>query len=273
WASWMRHYGGDTARLHRGFWEAGGQEFDVHESTSAHGIATDYPVPTSISAYRDTVLIGYVYRGSKLLRTVYCNDCNGGSWYTMNLTDSSVVRQVIEVSGRRGGGFAAAYRNHSSPHRRDILFRYAGRAGGPYTEPDTVSGLMPEPAARIRVEKLGPGEYGIVWVTWGVIPNAAAFFSRVDVTGIAESGAKRPVPLGFQVLPRPGGVRLAFDNPAAGPVRVRVFDLAGRLEFGSDENLAAGSQVCELTPGASGVYFAMVEAAGERASTRFAFAR
>jgi hypothetical protein len=274
WASWMKYISLDTARLYCGHWQAGNQEFQVRAFTAGYGAAGGYP-STAIAAYRDTVLIGYLGANYRHLDLAYNVDCNSGFWQSAPLTDTLDHQYSVEVSGRRGGGFAAAYHNYSTTTQESrVLFQHADSASGPYTEPDTVNEQRTAPYIRIRTEKLSAGEYGVAWVSSPTgYPYGAAYFDRVSIIGVAEPEPPRPVPLGLQVLPKSRGVRLAFDNPASGLVHLRLFDLTGRVEFSREENLAAGRQAIDVTPRASGVYFAVVEAAGKRASVRFAFAR
>jgi hypothetical protein len=72
---------------------------------------------------------------------------------------------------------------------------------------------------------------------------------------------------------KPGGVRLEFDNPVPGPVRLRIYDPAGRLVLERTGSRAAGQQTFEVSPPRSGVMFALVEAGGRRAGAAFTFAR
>jgi len=81
------------------------------------------------------------------------------------------------------------------------------------------------------------------------------------------------MPLSFRALTCRGGADLCFDNPAAGQVRLRVFDGAGRLIRADCLTLAAGRQTVDFLAPASGVYIAVLEAAGKTASARFAAVR
>jgi len=272
WTSWLWNGGGDSAFLCFGYWRAGGDSSFLWGPMNKISHASDDFLATAVSAYRDTVQILYFARGLKEICRYSTTDCDNDPWHPGSLTDTWVTRDMVEVSLRRGGGSAVAYRNLFVAER-DLLFRHAPQVEGPYTEPDTVSEHMPDPTTRIRVEKIGDGEYGLVWVAMNDTPPGAAYFDRVSVSGVAEPRAPRPVPLGLQTLPRPGGVRLAFDNPASGPVRVRVFDLTGRLVLARQEQMAAGRRAIDIALEAAGVYFAVVEAGGKRASTSINFVR
>jgi photosystem II stability/assembly factor-like uncharacterized protein len=94
-----------------------------------------------------------------------------------------------------------------------------------------------------------------------------------DTTGIAAPAMPSPGGAGLAVAPLPGGVGVGFENPAAGPVRLRVFDPSGRLVLERAERLAAGRQEFELGPGPAGVRFAFVEAGGRFAGVKLVSTR
>ncbi len=271
WASWLENYSGDTARLYNGYWKVGDSVFHRLVHINAHGHASNDPITTAVSAYRDTVQIVYLARGLMELRQIYRFGETGG-WFGASLSDTWVTRDAVEVSIRRGGGSALAYRNHALADR-DVLFRHASRANHNYSEPDTVSEHMPDQTVRIRVEKLADREYGLVYVSTNDTPFGAAYFDRVSVTGVAEPRPPQPAPLGLQALPARDRVRFAFENPAAGPVRLRLFDRAGRLVLKREEHMPAGRQEFEVSPEAAGVLFAVIDAGGTHARTKFSMVR
>ena len=90
-----------------------------------------------------------------------------------------------------------------------------------------------------------------------------------------------PAPLAFAVAnpvpnPAPGRTALALELPAAGPVRLRVFDIAGRLVADAfDGTLPAGRHqlAWEAGPAAAGVYFLRLDAAGRHEVRRVVLTR
>jgi hypothetical protein len=272
WVSWLMPCSGDSACVCHGHFQSSDTFFHCDFFSGCYAQQNDGFLPTAVSAYRDTVAIAYLLHGLKQVGLFYWTDCEVGAWRYTALTDTWVTRDAVEISLRRGGGCALAHRDHIVADRR-MLFQHAPQVEGPYSEPDTISEHMPDQAVRIKIEKLNGSEYGLVWVSTNDAPFGAAYFDRVSVSGIEEPERPRLVPLGLEALTKRGGVRLAFDNPVSGPVRVRVFDLTGRLEFGREEHMSAGKQAIDLMPQASGVYFAVVDAAGRRASVRLTFAR
>jgi hypothetical protein len=88
-------------------------------------------------------------------------------------------------------------------------------------------------------------------------------------------------PLAFAVAnpvpnPAPGRTGLALVLPAAGPVRLRVFDIAGRLVADAfDADLPAGRHQLTWQAGdtAAGVYFLRLEAAGRHEVRRVVLTR
>lgn len=272
WVSWLRTLAGDTAALCLGFFQPSDTFFESCTYLGFHAQASDGFLPTAVSAHHDTVALAYLLHGLKRVGAYYTNDCEAGWWYDVALTDTWVTRDGVEISLRRGGGSAVAYRCHIVADR-DVLFQHAPQVEGPYSEPDTVSERMPDQAVRIRVEKLADGEYGLVWVSTNDTPAGAAYFDRVTAPGVAEGRPQQSLPLGLQALPRPGGVRLEFDNPVFGPVRVRVFDPAGRLRSSRSEQMPPGRRAVYMPLDATGAYFPVVEASGSRATTSFNFVR
>jgi hypothetical protein len=81
--------------------------------------------------------------------------------------------------------------------------------------------------------------------------------------------------------PFEGRTTLSFTLAAAGPVRVRVHDLSGRLVCTLlDEPLGPGDHTAvwdgadgEGRPSASGIYFALVEAPGVRCARKLVLLR
>lgn len=272
WVSWVRNFDNDSAKLGFGWRSIGDTLFHRSWFGNVYTAPSGYYIPTSITAYNDTIQMGFIHRSTRQVRHVYSYTA-GPPWYQGQLSDSGSHRDQVEVTGRRGGGFAVGYRHYGPDEYRYVMFRHAPMVRGPYTEPDTVSEHRPLPSSRIRIENLGSGQYGVVWVNWDDRTYRAAWFDRGVLTGIEEPRLPQPLTLGLEALTVRGGVRLAFDNPAQGPVRVRMLDLAGRVVLSREEQMPAARQTIDIAPGASGVYFAMVEAAGEHASTRFAFAR
>jgi len=122
--------------------------------------------------------------------------------------------------------------------------------------------FTPEPAhAPLFTVSFNSGDEG--WAFGYTFTGAAvALHFYDDSTGIAE-----PAPADRAAL-RPVGDRLRFDNPVAGPVRLRLLDADGRAVLDRTEWRAPGRQELALRPGAAGVLFAVVEAGGRRWSAK-----
>ncbi|MFO7675198.1 MAG: hypothetical protein R6X12_02605 [bacterium] len=274
WVSFARWVGtGDTARLGFGYYTTEDTLFHASSFTNAYVYRFANRHLTAVTVYRDTLQFGFVTRGGKQVRQVYSWDVTDPTWYQSPMSDTLTMRDGVEVTGRRGGGFAIGYRNYSGTEDRHMLFRHASRVQGPYTDPDTVSENRPHYLTRLRLEKLSDGVYGAVWVSWNQPPYRAAYFDRVTLTGIEEPRLPTPVPAGLAALPTRHGVRLAFDNPAEGPVRLRVFDRTGRQVLCREARLAAGRQSFDVALETGGVLFAVVDAGGRQLTTKFSFAR
>ncbi|MEM6326994.1 MAG: heparinase II/III family protein [Bacteroidota bacterium] len=109
------------------------------------------------------------------------------------------------------------------------------------------------------------------------IPTAPG--SLVITTDIASSGEAIPeaARLGLAVAPNPsaGPVRFALDVPTPGAVRVTVFDALGRLVTTLADGVLPAARhdltwdgLVNGTPVAAGIYIAVAEAGGQRATTR-----
>jgi hypothetical protein len=98
-----------------------------------------------------------------------------------------------------------------------------------------------------------------------------------------ENGAAAPLALAFRVGPVPSGgnTSLAFDLPSAGPARIAVYDVAGRLVRSVvSEPRPAGRHMArwdgrtrEGGPAPAGVYFARLERGGETLTRRIVLVR
>jgi hypothetical protein len=271
WVSWMRHFGSDSAKLAFGWRNAYDTDFHKSWFNNVYGSYSSSWRPTAITAYEDTIQMGFIRQGTRQVGQVYRRR-GSNSWIQSVLSDSGNTRDVVEVTGRRGDGFAVGYRDYVGTGR-DVKFRHAALVQGPYTDPEAVSENRPYPSSRIRIERTGRGTYGVVWVNWTDAVRQGAWFDRVTPTGIAGPEPQRPTPLGLRAMHLGTGVRLAFDNPVAGPFRVRVFDRSGRLQAAREGFADAGRQQADITLDAAGVYLVKVDAAGKSASTSFAFVR
>ena len=113
-----------------------------------------------------------------------------------------------------------------------------------------------------------PAGYSLNSVNWGVVDNH--FHSVVGV----DRGPVRDA-LQFSAYPNPftSNSTVSFELTQAGPIRLQVFDVGGRLvRTLADEWRAAGSQHVAWDGRAddgrvapAGLYFARVDAAGRRA--------
>ncbi|MEM7786146.1 MAG: heparinase II/III family protein [Bacteroidota bacterium] len=107
------------------------------------------------------------------------------------------------------------------------------------------------------------------------LPEAGTLMVTTDLpTSTASAPEAMPLRLGVAPNPSAGAVRLTLDLPASGPVRVGLYDALGRrVATLADTVLPAGPH--DLTwggradgaPVAAGVYVAVAEAGGLRATT------
>ena len=226
---------------------------------------------TGIAAWRDTILVVVpVQVTSGTITRCYISQDSGRSWVFDDLTDSLSTRENVEICGRLGGGVSVVWREHGPGANRWVLYRHAPYYGLNWSGPDTVSDLQPDSAERPRVQRLAPGVYGVCYITSDASAFCSLRFSRSDWTGIAGPAPGRTIPSGLVASPRRRGARLSFTNPVAGPVRLRVYDAAGRRVLNRNERLDAGGQALDCTVPASGCYIAVLETRAATLMAKFA---
>jgi hypothetical protein len=133
---------------------------------------------------------------------------------------------------------------------------------GDYPDSTVFVGHWLTPVSRSVFAGSATAESGNLW------PWCAWLRLLYDPTAVVEPGSPLPAPPALQARLSPDGARLSFDNPSPGPVRIRVFDLAGQLRFSRSGLMAAGTRTIDLDLPTSGVYFLMVEAAGRRVAAK-----
>ncbi|HBE72610.1 MAG TPA: hypothetical protein DDW31_00635 [candidate division Zixibacteria bacterium] len=118
---------------------------------------------------------------------------------------------------------------------------------------------------------------------WGVIDAWAAM--HYDQTGVASGGKAPLVPAGLKPRCRPNPARgrtvVSFELPRPGPARLAVYDASGRLVCrdkadrlprGLNQFIWDGRDLSG-NPAASGVYFFLVEGAGQAGAAKAALIR
>jgi hypothetical protein len=271
WTSWVRMFGTDSAFPAFGYMA---NSDSVFHSARFTGIPARHNAfePTSITAWKDTVSIAYT-SSTFLARMVYTNTGGDSGWSNRQLShDTLYTQELPDVDARQVGGLATAYRSYAPGSPRWVFFRHAPRANGTLTAADTVNEAThrPSPSSRIRIVPLGSGSYGVGWINWTDGVEYGAWFNTYTPSGIAELPPAPPAPLSFRAVPRAGGASLAFENPAPGPVRLRVFDRAGRLAWSERLSLPEGRQTAEFHSAAAGAYIAVLEAGGRFVTAKFA---
>ncbi len=270
WASWMYKRTADT--LHPALAWMDDSTGTWHATWVSNLPTTVTYGTTSIAAWRDTVLMAYTHDGGGRFYTQAVVTYNAGAgWAYTNVPDTLANREVPDVTGTHGDGFALAHREYGAD--RAIMYTHAPYAAVPWTAQDSVSDHVPNWIERPRVQWVAPGVYGVAYLSWEASVYNSVWFNRTDWTGIAEQRPARPTLLGLRALSSENGVRLAFDNPAQGSVVLRVFDAAGRLAHRENLTLNAGPHTIGYSAPTAGIYFAQVEAAGKTATAKFFIAR
>ena len=228
---------------------------------------------TSVAVRRDSLIMAYDYdNGSTMYPRELFSPNNGVNWYLYRIPgDSTLWREQVNISNRRNSNTVAAYRERSTGSPRHIMFTSCpGMSGIPWTTPDTTSDTMPW-NRQVTIQVLTPDVYGVTYLSY---PGSNLWFSRSDFgTGIADNpGLAQAVPA-VRALARIGGVRLAFSNPVAGEIRLRVYDAGGRLVTRASRVSSAGSQSWDITVPASGIYFATIQGSRYFGTAKFAAAK
>jgi hypothetical protein len=115
---------------------------------------------------------------------------------------------------------------------------------------------------------VAPGVYGVCYITFEG-GEGSLWFNRDDWGGITSPSPERIVPMGLVAVPYCGGARLSFANPIAGPVRLAVYDAAGRRVLCRTEQLRPGVQTLDCAAPASGSYIAILTTTAATATTKF----
>jgi hypothetical protein len=228
---------------------------------------------TSVAAYRDTVAIAYEHADGSIFytRELFTLD-NGSHWYwTWIPEDTMGQRENPALTACHGGGFAAVYRERMGTSARYLCYTHSPYTASTWSTPDTVSDWRPDVNEHPRVQWLGPGLYGVVYIKWSDEPGYSVWFNRSDFTGIAESPTPGPGPAASDllVLTERGRVRFSFDNPAPGDVRLRICDAAGRVVHNESRLFGSGPGTFEFTGAAAGIYFARVDLHSRTAKAKF----
>ena len=227
---------------------------------------------SSLAAWHDTLLMAYTHELGSAFYTQGLVSYDGGAhWYLKNIPDTLANRETPDVTGSHGDGFAVVHREYGSD--RAIMYAHAGYDATSWSAQDTVSDHSPNWIERPRIQWLASGTYGVVYVSWDTTAYNSVWFNRSDWIGIAERQSAKPTLFGLRAIPTEGGVRLAFNNPAAGKVKLRIFDAAGRLAHSEDRVLDAGLQTLSFAGKTAGIYFAQLKTAGKTATAKFFIAR
>ncbi len=267
WASFMYKRTADT--LHPAFAYLDDSTGSWHASWISN-LPTTTSLNTSIAAWKDTVLEAYTHQGGGRFYTQAIISRNsGGNWTYTSVPDTLAGRETPDVTGTHGGGFALAHREYGPGSDRAIMFTHASYTGSTWSAQDTVSDHAPTWIEHPRIQWVAPGTYGVAYLSWESSDYNSVWFSRSDWTGIAETRPAQPTRFGLQAQAVPGGTRLAFTNPVAGNVYLRVFDAAGRMVESRKTFLGVGAQTLGFSSSTAGIYFAELEAAGRTSVAKF----
>ena len=270
WASFM--YKRTADMLHPAFAYIDDTSSSWHANWISNLPTTMNPAVTSLAAWHDTILIAYTHRGGGQFYTRALVSNNGGAgWFYTNVPDALVYRELPDVTGTHGEGFALVHREYGLD--RAIMYTHSGYDATSWTPQDSVSDHSPNWTEHPRVQWVASGTYGVVYLVWDTLTHNSVWFNRTDWSGIAEKRPVQPIRFGLQAQALPGGTRLAFTNPVAGNVQLRVFDATGRMVESRQTFLGVGAQTLGFSTSIAGVHFAEVEAAGRASVAKFFVSR
>ncbi len=270
WASWIRYYRPDILCPALAWIDDSTTTW--HYSMETLQTMVSYGT-TSVAAWHDTVFMAYTHDDGSRFYTQGIVTYDGGAHYSLkNLPDTVANHEMPDVTGTHGEGLALVQRKYAGTGR-PVVFTHAGYDATDWSTEDSASDHSADWVERPRIQWIAPGTYGAVYVTWGGTAYNSVWFNRTDWTGIAERKPAEPALLGLRATPTGNGARLAFDNPAAGKVSLRVFDAAGRLARSEDMTLAAGHHTLVFAGTAAGIYFVQLRAAGQTATAKFFITR
>ena len=269
-ASWMTELNDSVGRLVLGWRD---DTNSVFRTTGFNPSTFPYfRQATGIAVLGDSVQMSFVHiatrGGNRAIRTIYTLDA-GQRWYYANVTDTMENRENPDLCNYPGEGLGIVYREYSPGTERYLLYRHAASFGGAWTEPDTVNDWRPYPEEKPLVRWIEPGVFGVAYIKWYDEPGYTAWFNRTDFTGVAEHEPANPLGSQLNAIPGRGSVRFSFHNPARGPVRLSIFDAAGRRVYLQECELPAGNQELSYAGVSTGVFFARLEAGGTIARTKF----
>jgi hypothetical protein len=256
WVFFSYYDASDTLRIYR--WGSGGIEQRFSRFT---GTGT----PTSISAYRDTVICAYEDGTSSPHQVRYVtNYGDGDTWAIGTLSNADTTAESPGVAARGGGGFAAVFR-HCAPTRE---LRFRRRAyDGPWSDPVSIADNEPY-WNRPGIEYLGAGVFGVVYLSNANPVVRGAYFDRSDWPyGLAEQRRLIVDERILSVAPSPltGHGRLNYTLNRPADLRVQVYDRAGRIVrtlFHGHSPAGRQSLGFDARGMAPGVYFVRADADG-----------
>jgi hypothetical protein len=214
--------------------------------------------PTSISAYRDTVICAYEDETSSPHQVRYAIRYGDGDTWTIGaLSSADTAAEFPAVTARGGGGFGAVYRHCAPTHE----LRFSQRTdNGSWSAPVSIADNEPY-SSRPAIEYLGDGVYGVAYLSDGSPVVRGAFFDRSDWPyGLAERRRLVTETSVVNVTPNPirGRGRLSYTLDRPADLRVQVYDRAGRIvRTLFDGRSPAGAQSLRFDAAgmAPGVYF------------------
>jgi hypothetical protein len=224
---------------------------------------------TSVSAYGDTVLCAFDYRGSTLQMHYLISYNAGSSWSTGMPEDTSQTHESPVAMLEKGQGMGIFYRYYTATGRegRFIYRKYKGP--GAWSTPEAITDYTPH-YWRSAIAALGDKTFGVLYITFNFVPalNAVIFVRhQVTTTGVADQQPNAPATFQlYQNYPNPfnPSTEIAYELGTATRVTLAVYDILGRevatLVDGHQEvgqktvtwnasGLASGVYVCRLQAG------------------------
>ena len=250
---------------------------DTNDSLRIYGRTTSFRrrysryigsgTPTSISAYRDTIICAFEQATSTPHQVFYMiNYGDVASWSYGTLSETDTIAEAPGVTARGGGGLAAVYR-HYTPTRQLRFLQRVYHGPGVWSDPVSIANHEPY-YNRPAIEYLGSSVFGVAYLSWTSPLVRAAYFDRSDwPIGVAEQRRLIVDDNILSITPNPlsGHGRLNYTLNRPADLRVQVYDRAGRVVrtvFAGHGAVGRQSIDFDAAGMAPGVYFVRADADG-----------
>lgn len=193
-------------------------------------VGSAYPRYTALGAYCDTIIVLYEYDPPYGLSHIrYGTSFDGGNSWVQGGTigDVDTTHESPAVTARLGGGQAVVYRYYTLPRELRFSWRdYTGSWSTPVIATETEP-YYNQPS----IQYLDGNVHGVLFLSWHIPYERAAYFTRSDWTGMTEHKPSAVSNQFISLTPNPSkkGARLSYVLARDGHVNISIYDALGRL--------------------------------------------